>query len=236
MKKIFMSILMGIFLSSFYLSVQAGNPKLSMEPLVGEQRETAFQNISISLWEELPDELRIDCFAVNENGLIAIGFGGASAPKYVGIYDRNGNFKYAYCIVSAGTYKLDWQGENLAIYFSKSDYYIVVNQNAEIMEIYEVPLTNENMSYVQDILGASKKKCGEVVYQLRNRGVYFWKNSSPFSQLTAVNADGEKIIIYDSSFNPIPYVIFGVCFALFMFLCLVLNLKVRKVEESEELL
>ena len=83
-----------------------------------------------------PQKNPIECFSVNENGEIAIGCSD-SEQKTVCIYADNGKFQYGYSFECSGSFGIEFENNNLNIYFVRSDVAIAVNQMGEVESIYK---------------------------------------------------------------------------------------------------
>ena len=172
----------------------------STEPLPQDKVNVCLDNINLSFVSEEPLKWPIECFDVNKNRLIAIG---QDTPnrKTICIYSNEGVFQYGYTFNCSGSFGIEWDEENLNIYFVRSNIIVSVTPNGEILNVCEVQNTSENNSYINHFIHATKRTIGETDYVIKNN-----KNNmnifdifaSSYSQLITVDSSGKQSTVYNA--------------------------------------
>ena len=162
-----------------------------------EEEQISFvQNIDLCLIESEPSKNAVVCFDVNENQMIAVGQK-SSDRKTICIYSSDGTFQYGYTFNCSGEFGVEWDKDNLNIYFVRSDVVISVSPNGEILDVLEVTNSIENNSYVNHFMHTTKKTIGDATYLIRNNmGIFNWVATS-YSQIVVKDSVGAENIIYD---------------------------------------
>lgn len=234
MKKIYpfiMICVICILMSRKVVFAETEQTGLITEPLSAESLDV---HGKITMMEQMVDGLKIECFAVSEQGLIAVGSAGSSDTKYIGIYDGTGSYQYGYICQVSGTYALDWDGDNLLFYSGgKEQKLFSVNPDGVVESVEKVTSDSKNDSYVQWVMRASKKVYGDKTYKLCNRDSYSIFDQRAYSQLILVDADGKETLIYDANYNPIPYIIVGLGCLVFVVIVFSIAYKIQKSEREE---
>lgn len=138
----------------------------------------------------------ITCFDVNSNRLIAIGQN-TSDRKTICIYSNEGVFQYGYTFNCSGDFGVEWDEENLNIYFVRSSVIVSVTPNGELLDVFEVQNTIENNSYVNHFIHATKRTIGNAEYYIRNNMGVLNLFASSYSQISVKDITGSERIIYD---------------------------------------
>lgn len=202
------------------IEVKAMNTGFTTEELTENDKKTFVSNVNISLLMVEPAKKGIQCFDVNEEGMVAIGQKGAHG-KELCIYSADGTFLYGYTFNCAQSFGVEWDSECINIYFVRSDVVISVDSDGNILDIKEVQNTIENNTYENYLLYSTSRAIGDTRYLIRNdMGIFNWFALS-YSQLITINTNGEESIIYDVSsaqFSNMVAVFVGVL----VFACLVL--------------
>ena len=177
-------------------AASAMNTGFSTEQKSEEKKETFISNIELSFVEEEPDKTSIVCFDVNSDGMIAIGQA-SFEQKRVCVYSSEGDFQYGYTFHSSGDIGVEWDGNNLNIYFVRSSVIISVDPDGEILDVLDVPDSSENNSYKNHFIDSTERTVGDTTYTIRNdMGIFNWCASS-YSQLVVTDAAGKETLLYD---------------------------------------
>lgn len=180
------------------LDVNALTTGFSTEELNEEQKDSFSINAGISPLSDEPEKDTIVCFDVNDNGLIAIGQE-TWDKKIVSVYSSDGVFQYGYTFVSSGSIGVEWDENNINIYFVRSGVIASVNSSGEVLDIKEVQDTTENNSYYYRFFRVAERTVGDTTYLIRsNMGILNWITAS-YSQVVVKEFDGTENIIYDAS-------------------------------------
>ena len=153
-------------------------------------------NINISVLKEKPVDRAIECFDVSENGMIAIGQDGIE-EKVLCVYSSDGEFQYGYTFNCTQSFGVEWDGQDINIYFVRSDVLLTVNKEGEIIDIVKVQNTTENNTYSNYMLCSTERTSGDTKYTIRNDMGFLNAFSSSYSQLIVTKSTGEEIILYD---------------------------------------
>ena len=193
---IFIAILLLILLAAGGAKILAVNTGFSTEPLSEDDISTLLKNVSISMLTDEPSKKAIKCFSVNEDGLIAIGYGN-SENKTVCIYTNDGVFKYGYSFKCSGSFGIELDKSVLNIYLVRSDVAIAVNSAGEVEGVLKIQNTSENNAYWNNCFFSTKREIGDTEYFLKNDMGIFNLFASSYSQLIIIDKNGEESIIYD---------------------------------------
>lgn len=195
-KLIFAVITIMLLLSTVVTPAFAESTGFTTESLPQDQIDTIRKNTKITMLTNEPRKQGIECFDVNEKGIIAIGCG-EYTNKTVSIYTTDGIFKYAYSFVCYGSFGVELDGEILTIYFMRSSIAVSVDTNGEIIDVVGISDTYDNYSYWDTSVWATKRSVGDTDYVVeRDLGPYNLVVSS-YSRLIVTDSTGSENIIYD---------------------------------------
>ncbi len=178
------------------VEVFAMNTGFSTVSLSADDIDTFFKNVKISVLTDEPPKKAIECFSVNEDGLIAIGCSNLE-NKTVCIYSSDGDFQYGYSFKTTGSFGIELDKSVLNIYFVRSDVAISINPVGEVESILKIQNTSENNSYWNHSVFSTKRKIGDTEYAIKNDMGIFNVLATSYSQLIITNGNGEKSILYD---------------------------------------
>lgn len=197
MKKVikFLVCITFVIVIVFFASVNAMavSTGFSTSDMDSEQKSAIIEKLNISLVSENINSKAIECFDVNESGMIALGhYNGRQ--KAISIYDSEGNFKRGYSFMCDGSFGVEWDGDCLNIYIIRGNVLVAVDESANIIDITRVEDTYENNDYMNDYIFATEKNIGNVKYSIRNDMGALNFISSSYSQLVKSTADNEVIL------------------------------------------
>ena len=144
-----------------------------------------------------PEKRTVHSFDVNPKGLIAIATEPSSDRGIVCIYSSEGEFQYGYSFMGYGNYDVEWDGDNLNIYFVRSDMLISVAPSGDILDTVTVKDTTENNSYRNYFLHKTERRVDNTEYILRNDMGVFNYLASSYSQVVVKDLNGDERIVYD---------------------------------------
>lgn len=171
------------------------------------------ENIELRLIETEPTKSSVVCFDVNENQMIAVGQK-SSDRKIICVYSSDGIFQYGYTFNCSGDFGVEWDKDNLNIYFVRSDVVISVSQDGEISNVLEVTNSIENNSYVNHFIHATKKNIGDTTYLIRNdMGIFNWVATS-YSQIVIKDVSDAENVVYDVNSTQLLSTILSAIFTL----------------------
>ncbi len=185
-----------IFLST--IEVNAINTGFSVEELSKEEQDRFVSNIRITLLTEEPVKSTFIVFDVNKDGLIAIGQN-TDSRKTISIYSKEGIFQYGYSFNCSGYFGVEWDGDNLNIYFVRSDRIVSASPAGNVLNVYEVQDTFENNTYISHYIHATRKTIGASEYCIGNDLGILNFFASSYSQVVVKDSTGTATIVYDAS-------------------------------------
>lgn len=185
-----------LLLSNGVLEALAMNTGFSTEALPEDDINTVLKNVNISMLTREPQKKSIDCFDVNEDGLIAIG-SSDSENKTVCIYTDEGDFQYGYRFKTNGSFGIELDNDILMVYLVRSDIAIAVNSMGDVESVLKIQNTSENNSYWYNFVYLTRRSIGDKEYMIKNDMGFFNIFASSYAQLIVKNTDGEECVIYD---------------------------------------
>ena len=197
---LFAILSMIILFCTLSINVCALNTGFAVENFSDEQLNKISNNFKITSLQSEPKRNAIDCFAVSESGMVAIGCS-SSVDKTVCVYSDNGVFEYGYKFETYGTFGLDFDGDNVIIYLVRSGAAILVNKSAEIESIFKISDTKENTRYWNNHVYSNKHTALGKTYFLRNDMGVLNIVATSYSQLIVLDENGESSVIYDVNAN-----------------------------------
>ena len=219
MKKMF------LFLLSFWAfilmannSVKAVDTGFQVSQLSFETKNQIFSEIDILVIKDEPAQKSIACFDVNANGVIAIGHHTLSNRKIICVYSNEGVFQYGYSFTDSGDFGIEWDEENLNIYFARSSLLVSVTPQGDVLDVLDVPYTRENNSYARRLLYSTKRIVGDTEYIIGNK--FGWMNLFAVSQSQMIKKNStSEIVLYDVGTNQLINMI-GIIFVCCVFVCI----------------
>ncbi len=206
----------------FYISflnaraeVSVTNTKAAMSP----SAEKFLSRICLYSWNDDGKARSIQCFDVSAQGDIAIGFSGASNhTKYIGVYDKVGDFLYGYSFQCSGNYLVKWMGEKqLAIYWLRSSIRATFDQDCVCQE-YSPYIDDTSINkQLNNLRKTNRTINGERFYIDKGDGILS-QFALGYSRLIHVSSDGIENIVYsatDSTHFSGLFVIAVICFISF---------------------
>lgn len=196
-KAVFILFVTLLVLSIGSLNVFAMNTGFSTSEMSTKDQQTFLSNIRLSALSNEPQKGAIACFDVRESGLIAVGTAVAE-NKYLLVYNAAGEFQYGYSFQCNQSFGIQWDNENIMIYFVRSDVAASFCPDGTPAELKRIENTVENNSYWGHFVFAEEKTVGNNRYILNNRGLLNVFASS-YSQLLRIDQNGTETLIYDVS-------------------------------------
>ncbi|MBR5473491.1 MAG: hypothetical protein IKU82_05845, partial [Clostridia bacterium] len=167
----FKRMVVGILILSLFMNIRidalAMNTGFSTENLSEDTKDLFLKNVNLSILYEEPEKSNIECFDVNNSQLIAIGQN-RKDRKTICIYSKNGIFQYGYAFNCSGSFGVEWDNENLNIFFVRSSVIASVTPEGEIIDVLLVQDTIENNSYKNHFIDATKRIVDNMEYSMVN--------------------------------------------------------------------
>lgn len=208
------------------IEVLAMNTGFSTQSLPEDDIDTFLNNVNISILAEEPPKKAIKCFDVNESGAIAIGSSNFE-HKTICIYTDKGDFKYGYSFECSGSFGIEFDNNDLIIYFVRSDVAVAVNPIGEVESVLRIQNTIENNDYWNKCVFSTKRKIGDTEYFLKNDMGILNLFASSYSQLITANKYGEESIIYDVNSAQLSNMVVAVS-GVIVFISLVVAVLIRQ--------
>ena len=193
------TFLVMLILMLSFVSVQAValNTGFTTEALSEGDKERILANMKIKHLSDEPAKVAIDCFDVDENGVIAIGCSSNFETKRVCIYEKDGSFKCGYSFETNGSFGIELIDNGLAIYLVRSDVAVFISSDGIVEEILEIQNSLDNNSYWNNNVFSTVRETKDATYVLKNDLGIFNLCASSYSQISVTDADGKESIIYD---------------------------------------
>lgn len=224
-------ILLFHFLCFGFTSYEREPSKLTLSDIDPEMQTKIISDMAISILSSEPSTVPITCFAISESGQLAVGWY-AGSKKTVCVYSNTGEFQYGYEFLDNGSFEVDWEGEQIAIYLIRGSKYIVLDKNGQCISLKEIDDTLENDQYFRNYVSATQQVVNGDTYKMRNTG--FIQLGQSYIQVVKTTANGETTILYDAdstvSYSFAPFMVF-----LFAFVCslfIVIGTLVTKVKKQ----
>lgn len=200
LKRISLLLLSVIILVSFSNTIEANamNTGFKTNHLETEEKTLFISNANILLIDAEPAKKSITCFDVNSNRLIAIGQDTLDR-KTICIYSSEGVFQYGYTFSCSGDFGVEWDEENLNIYFVRSNMIASVTPSGEILDVFEVQNTAENNSYVNHFIHSTERIIDGTKYYIENNMGILNLFVPAYSQIITEDTVGARSVIYDVS-------------------------------------
>ena len=180
------------------MKVNAMHTGFKTNELSSEEKDMFISNINVLSIDEEPVKKAITCFDVNSNHLIAVGQN-SSDRKTICVYSGEGDFQYGYTFNCSGDFVVEWDEENLNIFFVRSSVIVSVTPKGEVLDAFEVQNTIENNSYVNHFIHATKTEIDNYEYYIRNNMGLLNLFAPSYSQIIVKDSTGAESIIYDVS-------------------------------------
>lgn len=183
-----------LVLSTFMsIPVSAVNTRFESHEAAKDETDEFVSNVKPRYITKEPDKQGISCFDVNYDGLIAIVY---DFSKTIVVYDVNGNFKYGYKVDASGSIQAEWDGDNINIYFIRSDCILSITPDGNVAGMLEIDDSSNNR-YAAEKLSAHKRTVNGNEYAVRDILDPLDILSIEHSQLVIKDSDGTERVIFD---------------------------------------
>lgn len=225
-KGLFFLFIILMFIFSESIAAFAMDTGFSTDYITPEEKELLLSNINLSLIKEEPRRTSIICFDVNENESVAVGTEDANR-KSVLVYTSNGIFKYGYTFDCSGSFGVEWDNEDIIIYFVRSSVAASFDKEGNNIEVKKIQDTADNNSYWnQNVYSLDRTVNGNEFTAKTNMGFLNIFTSS-YSQIIRTDTDGNTTTVYDAG---IEYTVKFITIFIFVILFVVIIAAVITVE------
>lgn len=154
-------------------------------------------NIKFSLIDQEVIGYSIQCFDVNESEMVAIGLNSID-ENFVNVYNENCEFLYGYTFDIEGSFELEWNNDNLRIYFERSEIIVTFDELGKCVEVGGMVYSTDNSIYKIDNVYLTEKTIGDTTYSMKNDSFIFNILGSSYSKLVKIEENSNEIVIYDA--------------------------------------
>lgn len=161
-----------------------------------EEETTFIKNIKLTQLINEPPKGPIKCFDVSKNGVVAIGTANMN-KKTIMIYDSNNNFKKGYEFYCDGNFGIEWDNNNLLVYFVRGDIAASINEMGKFDKLLKIRNTIDNNSYWNNEVFATVRSYNGCEYVIKNDMGILNIFASSYSQLVRIDNKGDEEILYD---------------------------------------
>ncbi len=168
------------------------------EPISEADKTVLTSRLRVNLVESEPPRRAIYCFAVRDDGVIAVATRD-SENQTVSVYDQDGKFLYSFHFHCGGAYGLAWDGERLAVFLVRSDLLVIYNADGSVQELWKIPYTAENHRIENAMCTTTKYQIGDTTYELKNPKGILKLLPETHTQLVITDSAGQPQLFYDVS-------------------------------------
>lgn len=197
MKKMFLLLTIVINLIAISVSAFASDTTFLKEKLSTEKTNDLIEDLAISVVYIEPKS-QLNCIDISDDNTIAVG-SSYGTEGVVSFYDSEGGFKHSFVFNSSGSFGLEWEKENIKIFFERGDYEVTVNADGEVLDASVITNVNEIRNIVDSLYFSTKSVVGDTTYELKKTPLFLNKISSSYSQLIITDASGNTNILCDVS-------------------------------------
>lgn len=225
-KGLFFLFIILMFIFSESIAAFAMDTGFSTDYITPEEKELLLSNINLSLIKEGPRRTSIICFDVNENESVAVGTEDANR-KSVLVYTSNGIFKYGYTFDCSGSFGVEWDNEDIIIYFVRSSVAASFDKEGNNIEVKKIQDTADNNSYWnQNVYSSDRTVNGNKFTAKTNMG-FLNTFTSSYSQIIRTDTDGNTTTVYDAG---VEYTVKFIGIFIFVILFIVIIAAIITVE------
>ncbi len=206
---IIFTVIVILLIATPYTNASAMKTGFDIEPISSENAKKIFDNINLKYENEEAYHHSIDCFDVSGSGLIAVGID-EDIEKHINIYNSDGIFQYGYSFKDSGTYGIEFDNDNLIIYFVRGDDACLIDEEGNLIEMCTIANTAENNRYWQQNVFAKSRNVGSDKYVLSKVMIFY----PSYSKLTKISSDGTESVMIDVSADSFIYMIIVIFIAI----------------------
>lgn len=142
--------------------------------------------------------LVVRCFDVRYDHMLVVG-AEEGYSDVIAVYDEAGKFLYGFKIEDPGTFRVMWNGDNVAYYSIRGHYLCTISEDGEILDLRRVVSTAENSVYNTKVLESRTRTVGTSTYYMSTGKRIDYSLSGSYKIITRTEADGTTTIVYDAS-------------------------------------
>lgn len=173
----------------------AGYSRFDTEAIPAEEQIEFLKNVQFipSLESDLIRE-EISCFAISEQGQIALGFNDSDYAS-VHVYDSMGRFLYGYRFINRKcAYSLFFEGEDLSIIWGRSKYIGSFDSKGNCIQLRRDLRTKNNADEeYKERWRSAQGTIGALSYHAKRSGLL-----PKYTSFTVEDTEGNRTVIYDA--------------------------------------
>ena len=173
----------------------SGYRNYDTKPVYGEEYAALISEISDFILVDGPERDRmIKCFAISEEGKIALAFDGEYAQ--IDVYQADGTYLYGYSFENRNcAFSVFFEGENLSVYHVKGGFVATFDASGHCIQIHRALNTNAtNEAYHNDFYRPSSGQIGRLSYEAEKT-----VSMTKYSRFTVEDVLGNRIVIFEVS-------------------------------------
>lgn len=196
-KKILLSLLpVLLLLLGGVLNVAAMDTGFTTYDMESDKKQIFLSNIDMTLITSEPEKNSIICFDVNDDGLIIIG-SGKREEKLLSVYTSDGAFQYGYKFNCSGSFGVEWNGNNVIVYFVRSDVAALFDNTGNNLELKMIEDTIDNNSYWNHFVYSVERTVNKEQYVMKNDMGLLNFFATSYSQVVKTDEAGNTTTVYD---------------------------------------
>ena len=198
MRNILSLIIVFVLTIGLSISTFATPTPFITDPLTDEEQAKIIENVPVKKIENLDWTNPIQSFDVNEDEMILLLFN-RSDEYAVCVYNSDFEFQYGFSFNAYGTVACEWSGNDIMVFFVRSDIYAKLDINGQWAEFYRVPLTAENNRLINSLFDKEEVSVKNIRYKIQNdMGILnLLQVDNNHSQLIKIDKNNNETILYD---------------------------------------
>lgn len=195
MKKFFMLFVLMVMVLNYSMFTFASDTTLHKENLGEEKFNDFIDGLHFFVVDSEPVSI-LTCIDISDDNIIALASGNGS-ESLISFYDSVGAFKYSLSFYSAGNFGLEWEKDNIKIFFERGDYEVTINKAGEVLDIAVIDNVDDMRFIVDELYFSTKSVVNNTVYELKKNPMFLNKLSSGYSQLLITDVSGNTSVVCD---------------------------------------
>ena len=180
-----------ILLLSLGATIYSMETGFEIDPIDETRQQQLLKNNGFHLLTKEPEKEVVDCFDVNQEGIVAVGWNKSGVCTSV-VYDRSGNYLFGVRLEAEGDLGLEFTNNSLNVYTVRSDYIYSIRMDGTLESVAEVKNNAYNSTYYNRRCTASARTLGDTKYELKKQSFL----SSGYSKIIIAN-DGAETVFYE---------------------------------------
>ena len=195
MKHLISTILIILLFLQFRTTVFASEAEQNLfsNPIVGEDAIAILEEEALDVTDPGKMQDSIRCFAVSEDGKVAIGTQNASNARVL-ILDTDGTILSAYAFDCDSEFGVLFLNNDLSIYYNRSQRIILYDAEGNAKAAYAIPSSGECTELATQIMEATQIERNGIMYKLE-RDIKF--DDREYCRLIKYVDNQQRTVLYD---------------------------------------